>query len=471
MVDLEQYYPTPRMLAIKMAKLVPQNAKSLLEPSAGCGDLLKAVDNCRELNAPEIWKEGFEVDEHRARIANKQRYSTIKHGDFLTANIEKTYDCVIMNPPFRNAEYHFKKAYDCLRDGGKMIALMPSASLQGRNKIEQGFNNLLKATDAEIEIIEDAFAQKSAERKTNVEVALITLFKPVVGDLFEFGNTMKDEVKNEINLFRDDEEYNIKLYDFLGALVDNYERSKKAYNEFLNAYHELWNVKPEEVSAEYMPSANNYETFVKAMRRECWMTVFKKTELSDYMTKNMMKTFQEKQEKDCEKELTLENIGNLLLELKLSVKSITDEALKCAFDEMTKYFKENRCHIEGWKTNSAWKVNRKIILPNMLECPYGKEAPRYLNYSRSSVLEDIEKALCLMYGMKLSDISTNKHTSTIQAVFSYINEDDFGKWHDTYFFKVKVYKKRTMHLYFKDEKVWEDFNRRVCEGKMWIGQN
>jgi len=42
---------------------------------------------------------------------------------------------------------------------------------------------------------------------------------------------------------------------------------------------------------------------------------------------------------------------------------------------------------------------------------------------------------------------------------------EFGKWYDFNFFEVKVYKKGTLHARFKDEKVWELFNKVACEAK------
>ena len=43
----------------------------------------------------------------------------------------------------------------------------------------------------------------------------------------------------------------------------------------------------------------------------------------------------------------------------------------------------------------------------------------------------------------------------------------FGEWHDWSFFRVRGYKKGTMHFEFQDEKVWMEFNRRVSKIKGW----
>lgn len=44
---------------------------------------------------------------------------------------------------------------------------------------------------------------------------------------------------------------------------------------------------------------------------------------------------------------------------------------------------------------------------------------------------------------------------------------EWGQWLDWGFFQIKVFKKGTLHAKFKDEKVWEMFNRACAEAKGW----
>ena len=44
---------------------------------------------------------------------------------------------------------------------------------------------------------------------------------------------------------------------------------------------------------------------------------------------------------------------------------------------------------------------------------------------------------------------------------------NWGQWYDWGFFEIKVYKKGTLHAKFKDEKVWEMFNRACAKAKGW----
>lgn len=43
------------------------------------------------------------------------------------------------------------------------------------------------------------------------------------------------------------------------------------------------------------------------------------------------------------------------------------------------------------------------------------------------------------------------------------------EWFESTFFRIKFFKKGTVHLEFKDEHAWAEFNRRAAAGKNWIG--
>lgn len=469
MIDLEQYYTTPAYLAIRMAKLIPESAKSILEPSAGEGALIKALKKVRDnIN---VWY--CEINESRRN--SLRRSDGIQFGgDFLMCepkSHQKTFDAVIMNPPFRNAEEHFLRAYGLLRQGGTMVCLVSAETLSGKTKKESLLLNIIAEHNGSVETIEGAFSQKTALRKSNVKCSLIHFKKGESEDSFDFRDEMEDEEKLEVSLLSSDEESELQIYNYLDTMVNNYNRSIERFNEFNRKYYELSEVFPQDVDRKIIPTVCSEGHFLAGLRSSCWAAVFKKTQLANYMTTDMMKDFEEQQEKEKAKEFTMQNIASLLSTLKRSLNLITDAAIKNVFNWMTRYHKDNRLHIEGWKTNSAWKVNRKVILPNILEYPSMREHPKYICNRSRERLADIEKALCLMTGKRFDDISSNFHTPTIAIPFEWIKEDQFGVWHDSYFFKVKIFKKRTMHIVFKDDEIWEMFNARVCQGQMWIGDN
>jgi tRNA1(Val) A37 N6-methylase TrmN6 len=126
-----QLFPTPKETAdylIELADIRPD--QKILEPSAGTGRLLDALisggyqETCSitavelNLNLSESLKRHYpQISVHQA--------------DFMEWNKEK-YDCIIMNPPFQNAQdiRHIRHAQTLLNAGGKLIAICASGPRQ-----------------------------------------------------------------------------------------------------------------------------------------------------------------------------------------------------------------------------------------------------------------------------------------------------------------------------------------------------
>jgi len=134
-------------------------------------------------------------------------------------------------------------------------------------------------------------------------------------------------------------------------------------------------------------------------------------------------------------------------------QNITD-----VFDYLTKYHKENRVHIEGWKTNDRWMVKKKFILPYIVD--YKREWGMSQSFNRSSELSDIDTAMCTITGKRIEDIS---------KISSAIDKGCREGWPvESEFFRIVCYQKGTGHFEFLDDGLWDRFNRLACEGKKWL---
>ncbi len=462
MIDTEQFYETPNYLAYKMTRYIPEDAKTILEPSAGSGKFLRMLKDRYRLNLYYC-----EINEIRANTCKHYSRYGFLGSDFLTADINKRFDCIIMNPPFNKAEEHFFKAYELLEAGGTMICLVSSETLDGKTQKERDMIKVLESEDANIELIEGAFNQKDCKRKTDVTCKLIVFRKNGEKENFSFSEGTKT-IKNDLSLFNRDENTSVERYDYLKSMVKNYELAKVEYYEASKALDKLRAVMP--VSIDETPHITSHSSFVSAMRSECWKTVFTMSKLSDYLTSDESKKFMSAQASQEAIEFNMENIGQLLLNMMNSVDDICKRSAESIFKLMTRYHSKNLLR-HSWKTNSSYKINRKIILPDVLEHPWrAGVCPDSISYTSREKLADIEKTLCLMLGMKLSDISSD-HSSTVSKSLSHpIQDKDFGTWHDSYFFKVKVFKKRTMHLWFKNEDILNKLNLLGSGAAMNIGE-
>lgn len=229
------FYPTPPALAdLLLAGIDWHYTLTVLEPSAGKGDLVKSVaQNAqgRNFNQPlnvdcvEIdpylrsildyefgGKREGEIMEQRERLREKTAWNPdtrsygklssteeaekrrleleydwlhklsapVVHDDFLTFQSRKRYDLIVMNPPFADGDAHLLKAIELQkRWGGQIRCLLNAETLlnpyTNRCKVLQ---SQLSELGADVEYIEGGFAH--GERATDVTVALIKISIPQV---------------------------------------------------------------------------------------------------------------------------------------------------------------------------------------------------------------------------------------------------------------------------------------------------
>ena len=157
-----------------------------------------------------------------------------------------------------------------------------------------------------------------------------------------------------------------------------------------------------------------------------------------------------------------------------------DRAIMDVFDKFTQYHKENRCHVEGWKTNEAWKVNKKVILPNYLG-DIRWSSHYSTNYDKYREFSDIEKVMCYLTGKDYDDFRryvqdytylTDEHDRkyklmSLETMIKRVRIGDTGE-QESEFFYFRCFKKGTLHIRFKDEWLWAEFNQRACKGKNWL---
>lgn len=101
-MDLHQFYSTPLGHAAMMAKALNCSGRhTVLDPSAGTGVLLDAVKQL----LPYSRVNAIEIDLGR-RYTLQGKGSRVLGSDWLTYNEPIKFDRIIMNPPFRNREWH-----------------------------------------------------------------------------------------------------------------------------------------------------------------------------------------------------------------------------------------------------------------------------------------------------------------------------------------------------------------------------
>jgi hypothetical protein len=108
---------------------------------------------------------------------------------------------------------------------------------------------------------------------------------------------------------------------------------------------------------------DRYTVFVDEMKYGIWNKIAKDLKIEQYMTTQLKSDFGSYMREQGSLAITEDNIRKFADMIFMNRGNIMENAIREVFDEFTKYHKENREHIEGWKTNDKWKVNKKIILP------------------------------------------------------------------------------------------------------------
>jgi len=124
-VVAHQLFQTPAPIAAQLVALLAlRGGERVLEPSAGLGRILDALQPCQPSEvvavemAPQCAGELFRQNREGVRIMQR---------DFLTVDPEETglFDAVAMNPPFtmRSDVRHINHALTFLKPGGRLAAL------------------------------------------------------------------------------------------------------------------------------------------------------------------------------------------------------------------------------------------------------------------------------------------------------------------------------------------------------------
>ncbi len=152
------------MLRKKMAAMIPKNAKNILEPSAGTGNLYNQIKYYPAITLVEI---APNCCGELYRITNNRDNVTLKQGDFLEIKPAAEFDAVMMNPPFKQGKdiKHIKHALEFLRPGGVLVALC-------YNGVRQ--NEILKPLADYWEVLPEGSFKESG---TRADVALLTISK------------------------------------------------------------------------------------------------------------------------------------------------------------------------------------------------------------------------------------------------------------------------------------------------------
>ena len=488
------FYPTPEHLTEKLLGSVKWDfIESVLEPSAGKGDLAlyaakkqyysrRRIPVYDERSTSEAIEgadiDCIEIDPMLRDVLEGKGYRVV-HDDFLTFETQKRYDLIMMNPPFDRGAEHLLHALELCRYGGIVACILNAETIRNPyTATRQQLAKLLKEYNACVEFVPGAF--KGAERKTDVEAALIHVDIPKV----QPDSTIMDEMRKaptykqkttsaeyaELVRYNEIEEW-VSRYEYEVAcgvrLIEEY-RAMKPYmidnpdDKYAKPILQL-NIQ----IGDNRHSETTINGYIRETRGKYWRAIFQQKTFTRKLTSNLLNELYSSVNALKDYDFSVYNILSLLVKMNAKVVGGVEETIIKLFDDWTRmYWHEespNRHYFNGWKTNDCFRVGKKVILP--FYGAYDSWDKKFRSYNVTSKLADIEKIFDFL------DSGRTEWDGSLYEALRNAEATNNARNIDTKYFTATFYKKGTAHLVFKDENLLEKFNLFASMKKGWLPPN
>ncbi|WP_346667133.1 DUF4942 domain-containing protein [uncultured Desulfovibrio sp.] len=492
------FYPTPAPVAERMLAMLPSldwKKLRVLEPSAGKGDLADALITSilDEALPPRGMRERFRADmaavvhciepdpDLQAALRGKG-YQLVAH-EFLSFSPEEPYNLILMNPPFADADRHVLHAWDIL-EGGHVLSLINAETLCNPCTERRRLLARLIEEHGRVEWFGACFTE--AERTTSVDVACILLHKEGRQDVIDLSAADLEPERDPYADFKASKglESEVATRNMVENLLRDYDQCLKKFREVSTGLRELgtymrriYGAASSRVEDDFAHAVKNLlrgpdtDTpasaallFQRTLRPRAWSRLFELTSIGNLVSEGVRRTLDKFEQEQQGMAFSRQNISILLQTLIESRGNIMRQCILEVFDALTRYDEKNRVHLEGWKTNDAWKVNERFILPGIID---GRFISFYsLNYSQVGLLRDIDRVMASLEGRRLEDVPVTVE----QALRGLLeqNRDWSGVLVMSTYFELRAYYKGTVHFKFRDRSLWERFNLLAAEGKDWL---
>ena len=521
----DEFYPTPPELIAKMLEtVIRERNKTILEPSAGKGDILDfislykqnesgcgykwLIEQLKESNYDDIpqmllqetvkdFKNGkrarevinaecIEIDSNLCAILKDKGYR-VYNDDFLLYDDDKHYDLIIMNPPFSNGDEHLLKAISIAeKTGSKIICLLNAETVKNpySNK-RKLLASKLEKYGAEIEYMQNAFSD--AERETDVEVAIVRADVPAP---FKENSRIWEELEtNDIEI--NEPEFSgeiVSANEPLKMAVKLYkkelEAGKRLIEEYLSLKPYLTSSFENEDTPSYMRGCMltlysdskkktlDWNEYLYSVRYKYWHQLLHNPKFMQNLTSNLREEYYSMISEFANRDFSLKNIYAVKMDIISRTAKGIEEKIVDMFEQLS--YKNsmdaagNVHYFNGWKSNSAFKINQKVVVP-YCNCWDGIcKKFDFWHYGYGSnvfrILDDIEKCLAfLQIGESELDYAVD-----LSGHLKVCQERQETRKLQFRFFDVDIFKKGTMHIKFRDEELLKRFNIYGCQHKGWL---
>ncbi len=475
-----QFYPTPPALAARAwAKFRNREFVRVLEPQAGHGDLAVAHPDYGGFRTPPI--DCCEIDIGKHGVLRGKRLNVVGF-DFLEFGNGSFYSHIISNPPFSEGAAHVLKAWDILWDG-EIVAILNAETV--RNPFSCDRQTLLHLIErcGEVEFVEGAFAVPQAQRKTDVDVALVYLRKQadlkhdIIGDLLA-GLHRDGETPEGLGAGYA-EHYEVALPN---SVIEN---SVAAFNAAVRTMREA--VFGEARASYYAcllgetmavrngdgppaPPAvsvgevhENMAKRYEALKDRAWAGILRSTNVTARLSSAAQKRVESEFAQVKSLEFTVPNVYGFLCGLASAQGQVQIEMACDVFDLITKYYSENTVFYRGWKSNDKHRTCGMRIKTTRFVLPGHSGYSYSLSWESNQLLADFDKVFAMLDG---------KHEPEVGLVRTFDEHyqalRDGARMRSSYF-DVRYYPGiGSIHFFPRDKTLVDRLNRLVGRQRKWL---
>ena len=479
----EEFYPTPKSLLNKIFDGVDwKQVDTILEPSAGKGDIIEFIQNSEEANR---YHHNFEIDciekDPNLQAVLKQKGFRLVHDDFFTFHTWKQYDLIVMNPPFSCGDKHLLNALKLQEDGGNVICILNAETLKNPYSVtRQALALRLEDLHANVSYMQNEFV--SAERKTSVEIAVVKVSIPkkerdsrIFSELRESKQMSEQTVQEQTSLAEND---------YIKAAVKQFELETEAGIRLIREYQAMKPYMLRSLSGDnfvkndsilyltmdkYSPCSPEVteNEFLKVVRLKYWTSIFNDSRFTGHMTSNLLSEYRTQIDKLADYDFSCFNIKTIQADIAIKLVKGVEECIVKLFDELSFQYSysdelgRNIHYYNGWKTNKAWIINKKVILPWMNA--WGRFNGLYdpASYEIIEKLADIEKALDYLSGSSGNERGIRETLHEAEKIGQ-------TKKIPLNYFPLPFYKKGTCHIEFTDLELLKKLNIFGSQQKGWL---
>jgi predicted RNA methylase len=467
----DDFYPTPSNLIDKMLEMTDlAKISTVLEPSAGRGDILDRLKEIEHRSyGPAKTYDAIEIDEELSMVLEGKGYKPIAR-DFLNFHSFRSYDLVIMNPPFSAGDKHLLKAIELQQHGGQILCLLNAETIRNPyTNTRKELVALIAKHGGSVEYVENAFSD--AARKTSVEVALVHLD---IGRDKPVSEILKNLVEaQQLTDAADANSQDLIEGDYIRGAVRRYELETKAGLKLLAEYEAMKPLLSSSFTDETRPIleisvdgdryGNNRNKLVQCMRMKYWKELFQAKEFGALFTSKTRGDYEKRIADLGRYEFDISNIKQMQIELSQSMLSSLDESIVRLFDEFSNQYwdeQSNNIHYyNGWKTNKAFIVNKKVIT-RMQAWEWSGFRPTY--HGTTEKLIDIHKVFSYLDG------ALSNNMDGVYAALQQAEATGRSRAIELPYCRVDFYKKGTAHITFTDERLLKKFNLIGSQSKGWL---